>query len=343
MIVATHSRYLGAGIAVGCVALQAALALTAVLTTNPDYNFPGIVELALIGTALLCLAVAFGFGVRWERDDRRLAGALAVLLSVLALRYLSALGDASDISAIRCFAMPGIAGTAECLLQLPFWANHGLRQLLLHVTALVVFWAAAALARTAGGRVATFAPLFLITPLIFAVASVAPKFILGQQTLAGWNLVLNAFTGTARSASGLTSNPGWLWPLMAAPAALAVGLLASRNWPRVAVGGVVLAAICFAISDAGQRGGYVLLTLVAACACVYGGVWRVPTITISWRWRTLSWAAPLGVAMVAMWAGAGYLNAALGWMAQFPLFASFAGREFVLSDTSVRGVMWQCA
>jgi hypothetical protein len=47
--------------------------------------------------------------------------------------------------------------------------------------------------------------------------------------------------------------------------------------------------------------------------------------------------------VVAVGVGAAQLDHVLQWLSRYPMFASFAGRDFVMSDSSVRGVMWSCA
>ncbi len=334
------SRTVFAVVLVCGLALQAALGTTAFLTTNADYNFPGIVELLLIGVALGCLAAAFRYRHVWEPDDGRVAVVLVVLLAALAVRYVAALRDPVNAQALGCFAMPGVA-SVECLLQLPYWANYGLRQLLMHTTALAIFWAAAGLARLSGGRVAELAPVFLVTPVLFAVAALAPKLDPAQQSLAGWNFVFNKFSATSRG-SGIVSNPGWLWPLLAAPGALAVGLLASRAWNRVLYGAAALAVILAAVVDSGQRGAYLLIVLLATCAAVYLAVWRVPAIAASWRRRTALWGGMGAGALVAVLVGARYIGDVMKWLAQFSVFAGLGTKALTLTDPT-RAFQRQCA
>lgn len=325
----------------GSFLLQAGLLATAVLATNPDYNFPGVVELLLIGISLLCIACSLRQCGVWEKGDGLACAALGCLWALAAVRYALAWSDPGNAQGTACLALPGVVEKTECLLQLPFWTNYGLRQLLMHLTAFSVFWAAAALGRIAGSQAVALAPVFLLTPLLFAVAALGPKFVPGLQTLAGWNLVQNEIGGTARGA-GLTSNPGWLWPLLAAPGALAAGLLASRSTGRALTGALVLGVILVAVGDAGQRGGYLLLFLLLACAGIYLGAWRTRALVSSRGRRTLVSLGLMAAAMAVIVAAARPLGALLAWLGRFELFAGFGAQHLVLSS-SARAVMWRCA
>lgn len=325
----------------GVVALQCSLLATAFQMTNPDYNFPGVVELLLIGTAFGCLGLVLRRRGVWARGDGWTAALLVVLLGLLGIRYVLAMRDPANASALDCLAMPGPAGQIECLLQLPFWTNYGLRQLLAHSTSLTVFLASAGLARMAGPKAASLAPALLVTPALFALAAVSPKFITGRETLAGWNFVLNEISGTARG-SGLTSNPGWLWPLLIAPGAVAAGLVASPSVGRRVAGVLALGLMVFAIGDTGQRGGMLAAGLLLGCALVFGLGWRVTAFSRSWERRVVVTIGVLGLSAVAVAAGARYIDDIASWLGEFAWLRGFGASPFVLTDRH-RAVMWQCA
>ena len=253
-----------------------ALMTTVYNATNPEYNFPGITEILLIGISLLLVANSLFSGKSLTRKEWALGGILLVMIGILALRYLLGWNDPSTIESRRCFWMPGYFAKLECLLQLPFMAHHGLRQLLFHFTALSVFLGVASLSRMSGSlRPWLLIPL-AVPALIISLGVLAPVYYNKDFSLTGFNFIYGNFSHIR--GRGVIANPSWLWPWLAPAMGIGLASIFAKNWALKAIGLVLFILCAWASLSVMQRGGYLIVGILIAALflvilyCI-GNIW----------------------------------------------------------------------
>ena len=253
-----------------------ALMTTVYNATNPEYNFPGITEILLIGISLLLVANSLFSGKSLTRKEWALGGILLVMIGILALRYLLGWNDPSTIESRRCFWMPGYFAKLECLLQLPFMAHHGLRQLLFHFTALSVFLGVASLSRMSGSlRPWLLIPLG-IPALIISLGVLAPVYYNKDFSLTGFNFIYGNFSHIR--GRGVIANPSWLWPWLAPAMGIGLASVFAKNWVLKAIGLALFILCAWASLSVMQRGGYLIVGILIAALflvilyCI-GNIW----------------------------------------------------------------------
>jgi len=239
-------------------ALGAVLFTTIFNATNPEYNFPGITESLLIGVSFLLVANSLFFGKTLTSREWILIGILFFLIGTLAIRYLLGWFDQESIPSRKCMWMPGFFAKLECFLQLPFKLNHGLRQLLFHLTALSIFIGAACLSRMSGKlRPWLIIPLS-IPALIVAIGVIIPIYYDPNFSLTGNNFIFNKFGGIERG-NGVIANPSWLWPLLSPVMGIGLAFIIGNNWVLKGFGLSVFIICAWASLSVMQRGGYLII------------------------------------------------------------------------------------
>ena len=237
-----------------------ALMTTVYNATNPEYNFPGITEILLIGISLLLVANSFFLGKSLTQREWMLGGVLLVLIGALAIRYLLGWNDPETITSRRCFWMPGYFAKLECLLQLPFKSHHGLRQLLFHFTALSVFLGVASLSRMSGSlRPWLLVPLAL-PALIISLGVLAPVYYDKNFSLTGFNFIYGNFSHVRGRA--VIANPSWLWPWLAPAMCISLASVFAKNWALKAIGLLLFILCAWASFSVLQRGGYLIVGIL---------------------------------------------------------------------------------
>ena len=168
------------------------------------------------------------FGKTLTSREWLLVGILFFLIGTLAIRYLFGWIDQESIQSRRCLWMPGYFAKLECFLQLPFKLNHGLRQLLFHLTALSVFIGAASLSRMSGASRPWLLIPLAIPALGVAIGVIVPIYHDPNFSLTGNNFVFNQF-GIERG-KGVVSNPSWLWPWLTPVMGIGLAFIFGKNW-----------------------------------------------------------------------------------------------------------------
>ena len=238
-------------------ALCAVLLTTVYNATNPEYNFPGIVETLLIGVSFLLVANSFFLGKTLTSREWILVGILLLLIGTLAIRYLLGWSDQESLPSRKCMWMPGYFAKLECFLQLPFKSNHGLRQLLFHLTALAVFIATACLSRMSGtSRPWLIIPL-AIPALIVAIGIIIQIYHDPNFSLTGYNFVFN--TLEIIRGKGVVANPSWLWPWLTPVMGIGLAFMFEKNWVLKGFGLSIFIICAWASLSVMQRGGYLIV------------------------------------------------------------------------------------
>lgn len=237
--------------------LSGALLTTVFNATNPEYNFPGITETLLIGVSLLLVANSLFLGKTLTRREWILGGILLALIGLLAIRYLLSWNDPETIPSRRCMWMPGYFAKLECLLQLPFKSNHGLRQLLFHFTALSVFLGVASLSRMSLSLRPWLVIPLAVPALIIAVGVMIPIYHDPNFSLTGYNYVYNPFDVV--QGKGVVANSSWLWPWLTPVIGIGLAIVFARNWVLKAFGLSIFFVCAWASLSVMQRGGYLII------------------------------------------------------------------------------------
>ena len=256
--------------------LSAALMTTLYNATNPEYNFPGITEILLIGISLLLVANSLFLGKSLTQREWVLGGILLALIGILTIRYLLGWNDPETIASRRCFWMPGYFAKLECLLQLPFISHHGLRQLLFHFTALSVFLGVASLSRMSGSlRPWLLIPL-AVPALIISLGVLAPVYYNKDFSLTGFNFIYGNFSHIR--GRGVIANPSWLWPWLAPAMGIGLASIFAKNWALKCIGLALFILCAWASLSVMQRGGYLIVGILIAALflvilyCI-GAIW----------------------------------------------------------------------
>ena len=234
-----------------------ALLTTVFNATNPEFNFPGITEILLIGVSILLVANSFFIGKSLTRREWILCGILLFLIGILATRYLLGWIDPETIPSRRCIWMPGYFDKLECLLQLPFKSHHGLRQLLFHFTALSVFIGVACLSRMSGISRPWLLIPFAIPALIVAICVMIPIYHDPNFSLTGNNFVYNPFV--IERGKGIVANPSWLWPWLTPILGMSLAAIFYKNWGLKGFGLGLFIFFAWASLSVMQRGGYLIV------------------------------------------------------------------------------------
>jgi len=236
---------------------SSALLTTVFNATNPEFNFPGLTETLMIGVSLLLAASSFFIGKTLTRREWLLGGILLFLIGTLAIRFIWGWNDAETFSSRRCIWMPGYFGKLECLLQLPFKLQHGLRQLLFHFTALSVFIGVACLSRMSGvSRHWLIIPL-AIPALIVAICVMIPIYHDPNFSMTGYNFVYNPFE--IQRGKGIVSNPSWIWPWLTPVMGIGIAIVFANKWVLKGFGLVLFITCAWASVSVMQRGGYLIV------------------------------------------------------------------------------------
>ena len=237
--------------------LSGALLTTVFNATNPEYNFPGITENLLIGVSFLLVANSMFFGKTLTSREWILVGILLLLIGTLAIRYLLGWSDQESLPSRKCMWMPGYFAKLECFLQLPFKSNHGLRQLLFHLTALSVFIGAACLSRMSGASRPWLLIPLSIPALIVAIGIIIQIYHDPNFSLTGYNFVFN--TLEIQRGKSIVANPSWLWPWLTPVMGIGLAFIFGKNWVLKGFGLSVFIICAWASLSVMQRGGYLIV------------------------------------------------------------------------------------
>ena len=238
-------------------ALGAALLTTVFNATNPEYNFPGITETLLIGVSFLLVANSLFFCKTLTSREWILVGILFLLIGTLAIRYLLGWSDQESLPSRKCMWMPGYFAKLECFIQLPFKSNHGLRQLLFHLTALSVFTGASCLSRMSGASRPWLLIPLAIPALIVAIGIIIQIYHDPNFSLTGYNFVFN--TLEIERGKGVVANPSWLWPWLTPVMGIGLAFIFGENWVLKGFGLSVFIICALASLSVMQRGGYLIV------------------------------------------------------------------------------------
>lgn len=330
-IVQLDSARSSAWLVVAILSLIVPIVLTLFTMTNPEYNFPGPIELGLIAGAFFCGVVAHTRRRSLTHVEILLTGVLLAFVGILGIRYLLAWKNPTFEIGKACFQMPSYLPKLECLLQLPFSQNHGLRQIIFHVAAIAVFLAAASLSRTTLIR-ERLIPVFLAFPLLVSVMTIAPFYFPNHPLRLSSNFIHTYFE--LQRGTSVVSNPSWLWPLLTPAFAAALALIVSRSraMRTVGIGSTVLLGI--AILTSRQRGSYLLLLTMVLGMTAFVIVARFPVHKKAWRFVCVAGLSICG--FIALWLAQPILGL-FSMFTRIPVHASPAS----LSDQ--RLAMWKLA
>lgn len=194
--------------------------------------------------------------------EKALVATTVGLLVLLFARFVNSLVDVEQPVVLECLKLPAYLPKLECLLQLPFKDQAGLRQIAFHVTALVIFCASASLARQGRSTAERFAIMIISLPTFMAAYQLSAFYLPITESLVGSNFVSGGMHFRITRGVAVTGNPGWFWPLMVPHLALSLGLTRSRSLACCLVGMASSLTMGAAILATQQRGGYVALILL---------------------------------------------------------------------------------